>query len=320
MADVGGALARLAVEYDLGELTAAEPLAGGGDQVVKLITTRGSFVVKPVYRALEWELYAVVEQTLNARGIRQARLFRTRTGDVVGSAGLAVQEFVPGEMGEPPTRARADQAMRQLAAYDEALATIDIPTELDATDNVWTRVVSPVYLVDRLPRLMETFGPAWLEPGPVCEALELLSEFAPAFAELPRQLVHGDIGPDNVLYEPGQDRVVAIIDFTPFHEPAVFGLCTALYWFHVRPAESDGVDVAAIRSGLDAYDECSPLSARERSLIVPMLLREGLRRLATPLACAEDSGGPVPEVATRRRYDALLRLLPLVRDDGFLGR
>ncbi|WP_020579824.1 hypothetical protein [Actinopolymorpha alba] len=70
-------LAQVAREFELGTPISVEPLAGGSVHVVKLTTSRGSYVVKPVYQAVELELYSTVERTLNARGIRQARLFRT---------------------------------------------------------------------------------------------------------------------------------------------------------------------------------------------------------------------------------------------------
>lgn len=317
VAAVDAELAELAVEFDLGTPTEVVPLVGGGPAVVRLTTTRGSFVVKPFYRASDIELYARVEEDLNARGIRQARLFRTVGGEVVGSAGLWVQEFLPGILYERPTHAQADATMRHLAAYDQALATISVPAALEGTDTIWTRVVSPDYLSEALPRLMATFGVgqlSWLRAKPVGEALELLARSAPALAALPRQLVHGDIGPDNVLYEAGGgDDVVAILDFTPFHAPALFGLATALYWYYIRPVGGRETDRPGLRSGLAAYDERRPLTDAEHSLVAPMLLREGLRRLATALAVAEATGEPLNVEPTRRRYDALVRLLPLAR-------
>ncbi|WP_020579825.1 hypothetical protein [Actinopolymorpha alba] len=44
-----------------------------------------------------------------------------------------------------------------------------------------------------------------------------------------------------------------------------------------------------------------------------MLLREALRRLATPLAGAHDTGARVAEESTRMRYAALLRVLAVVK-------
>jgi Ser/Thr protein kinase RdoA (MazF antagonist) len=303
---------RVAREFDLGTPVATEPLRGGGEQVVKLTTPRGRFVVKPAYRVADWELYAVVEQVLNRRGVRQARLLRTRSGAVVSSSGHCVQEFLAGELVDRPNPRQAEQAMRHLAAYDEALATVRVPADLTTTDTVWTRVVSPEYLVQNLPRLLRDRAPDWVDREPVADALDLLAAAVPAMSRLRRQLIHGDVAPDNVLYDGAE--VVAIVDFTPLHAPALFGLGTALYWYHVHPAGR--LETDRIWAGVAAYDETRPLTATERTLVVPMLLREALRRLATPLAVVEESGTQVPEEATRRRYDALLKVLALARAPG----
>ncbi|MEQ4208429.1 phosphotransferase [Actinopolymorpha sp. B9G3] len=347
-----GFLERVAREFELGTPVAAEPLRGGGAEVVKLTTPQGSFVVKPVYRVPDWELYAVVERALNARGVRQARLFRTPSGAVASASGHCVQEFLTAVMTERPNRRQTDRAMRHLAAYDEALATIPLtadhvpvdqvlvdPVPVDpapvawlTADTLWTRVVSPTYLGENLPRLVRDHAPRWVDPNTVAEGLALLAAAAPEIAALPRQLVHGDIGPDNVLYD--GDEVVAIVDFTPYHESALFGLGSALYWFHVHPGGSDqsggpvhpgghrrsgGLDVDQVRASVAAYDEGRALTSTERTLVVPMLLREALRRFATPLAGAEALGGPVPEGATHQRYDALLEVLALARDCPFIS-
>lgn len=324
---------RLAGEFDLGTPLSFEPVTGGSAAVTKLTTSRGVFLLKPVYRRADVELYATVEGHLNAVGVRQARLFRTTDGDVI-SSGYWVQEFLPGKaLPARPSRAQADAVLRHLAAYDQALAGVDVPTELRTRDNLWTRVVSPGWLAAHLPDLVER-GPGWLASGPVAKALEALAGWAPAFEALPRQVVHGDHGPDNVLYDEGGEagseqrgRVVAVLDFSPHHEAVLFGVACALYWFHVHPHASapdapGGREamiadlVPRLRSSLAAYAEARPWSAPERALVGPMLLREALRRLATALAGAEEFGTPLAEESARSRYAALLCVLDVLQADA----
>ncbi|GAA4978457.1 phosphotransferase [Actinopolymorpha pittospori] len=212
---------RLAGEFDLGTPLSVEPVTGGSEVVTKLTTSRGVFLLKPVYRRADVELYATVEEHLNAVGVRQARLFRT-TGGEVTSSGYWVQEFLPGSVLPAwPTRAQADAVLGHLAAYDRALAGVDVPAELRTRDHLWTRVVSPGWLAAHLPRLVER-GPGWLAPDPVAKALETVAGWAPAFEASRRQVVHGDHGPDNVLDdgsgEAGTERhgrAVVVLDFSP---------------------------------------------------------------------------------------------------------
>lgn len=289
-------LAEVAEEFDLGTPIRVDATPYGWDQVVRLTTERGQYVVKPARQAWQIALYHRVECTLNARGVRQARLFLTSKGEPVGSTGHYVQELLPGEALEQADAVRSLALFGHLATYDAALREVAVSDELLAEDTVWTRVVSPDWLLDHLPTLVERAGLAWLDRASVDAALAVLAEARAAIQRLPRQLVHGDLGPDNVLYDGA--NLVAIIDFTPFYESRLFSVCTALYWFHVHPGRSGGVD-----ADVAAYDDL------ERELLGPMLVREALRRLATPLAAAERSGDPLNEPPLRRRYDALLRLL-----------
>jgi Ser/Thr protein kinase RdoA (MazF antagonist) len=242
-----------------------------------------------------------------------------------------VQEFLPGTaLPAWPSRAQADAVLGHLAAYDQALAGVDVPAELRTRDHLWTRVVSPGWLAAHLPGLVER-GPGWLAPGPVAKALETLAGWATAFEALPRQVVHGDHGPDNVLYdgsgEAGRERqhgrAVVVLDFSPHHEPVLFGVACALYWFHVHPSASapdasgdrDAVVtdlMSRLRSGLAAYAADRPWSAAERALVGPMLVREALRRLATVLAVAEEFGTPLAVESVRSRYAALVCVLDLL--------
>lgn len=299
-------LSRLVDEFDLGTLGAVTPLSGGSAEVVRLDTTRGSFVVKPVWPTFDGDFYATVARTLNARGIRQPDPVRSRSGATLSSTGHFVMEWLHGEIVRRPSSAQSDALLRHLAAYDEALREIPVPATLAADDTVFAKVVSPQYLLARLPELFRSFAPAGYDSRPVLRALAALEPATPEIAALPVQVVHGDVAPDNVLYD--GDDVVAVIDFTPFRESLLFGVCTALYWYHVID-HPNGLATARISSGLSAYAERRPWSERELRLWPVLLIREALRRLATPLAGTEKTGGPVPAARFAKRYAAVTALV-----------
>jgi Ser/Thr protein kinase RdoA (MazF antagonist) len=128
--------------------------------------------------------------------------------------------------------------------------------------------------------------------------------FLPQMRQLPVQVVHGDIGPDNVLMD--GDEVVAVIDFTPFAEPVLFAIATALYWYHVHGQAA--LDCRAVRASFAAAGQQRVWSGTEAASWPVMLLREALRRLATPLALAGEPGSPVPAAFTTR-YQAVRSIL-----------
>ena len=112
-------------------------------------------------------------------------------------------------------------------------------------------------------------------------------------------------GPDNVLID---GHEVAVIDFTPYHEPAMFSLGVALCWYfiHGRP---EGADLAGIGSSTRPTPHFAPGASRSCRCSRPgLVLRESLRRLAVPLALADADGERFPakqRLATRQSKPSL---------------
>jgi uncharacterized protein (TIGR02569 family) len=77
---------------------------------------------------------------------------------------------------------------------------------------------------------------AWGElPTPIDPRLsELLARLAALrrpLPELPHQLIHGDLNPDNILIGPeGSGLAPGIIDMTPYRRPAGYAAAVAAYW------------------------------------------------------------------------------------------
>jgi len=286
--------AGIAAEFGLGRVLGAERLPGGHRGAIRLITSGGTFVVKPESDPAVADLYEKAALVLGAAGMRQATPLRTIAGSLVSASGHGVEEFLPGGICLAPTAAQAAAVMRHVADYHAVLATIPAAAGNGIPETVWTRVASARYLVDELPGLLRRHGPA-ADPV-VTAALGHLERALPQIAELPRQIVHGDIGPDNVLMD--GDAVVAIVDFTPHHEPVLFAVATAVYWYHVY-GRGD-LDLDAMRETLAGY---RPWTGAERVAWPAMLIREALRRLATPAAVAAEGGTP-PRSPVAERYQA----------------
>lgn len=161
--------------------------------------------------------------------------------------------------------------MRYLDGFLAALSDLPDP---GLPVSVWVEVTDPTWLANNALQLARRRSLA--EGSDAIEAAtELVAARAEQFERLPHQLVHGDIGPDQFLWT-GAD-VAALVDFTPFWETALFAVAGALYWFDIRR----GADAAAV---IDHFDMVRRWSTAERELLPYALLREALRRVATPLA------------------------------------
>ncbi len=293
-------LNRIAAEFGLGRPVSVRPLAGGRAGIARLDTARGTFVVKPSYPSDDLELLEQVAAALGLAGLRQAQLLRSKAGSLRSRTGHYVQEFLPGQVSPQPTAEQTAAVMRYLADYHAALAALPLPPSWRAADTIWTQVASADYLVLVLPGLLQRFGFA----DQTGSAVAALRDAAPAMAALPRQLVHSDIGPDNVLMQ--GTEVVAVIDFTPMYQPALFAVATAVYWYQVYGRSE--LDCEAIWSSLRLAGARRPWPAAETGLWPAMLAREALRRLATPLALADQAGTGLPAM-TAQRHAAVLALI-----------
>src|SRR5262249_4707388 len=152
---------------------------------------------------------------------------------------------------------------------------------------------------EALPGLLRSSSPDGCQDHrEVDSALSRVENGLAQMRALPSQLVHGDIGPDNVLMD--GDEVVAIIDFAPFFQPVLFAIASAVYWYHLHGHRHWDVD--AIHESFTAAGH-REWTVAERAIWPTMLAREAWRRLATPLAIAAGTGTDTPASA-RSRYQA----------------
>src|SRR5262249_37552874 len=153
--------------------------------------------------------------------------------------GYFLQEFLPGKPEPEPSGTQAQAVMRAVGLLHVALGLMSFGYEPDR-DPVFVRVTDPGFLIAELPGLLRRYG---LAAAPGGTALACLADHQSALGALPRQLVHGDIGPDNVLLD--GEQVVAIIDFTPHVQPVLFAASSALYWYHVYGKQAISMEALA---------------------------------------------------------------------------
>ena len=109
-----------------------------------------------------------------------------------------------------------------------------------------------------------------------------------------------------------------MVDFTPYHQPVLFSVSAALYWYFVFD-KPDRVDLHGLRSALESYGHVRPWSSSELSVLPAMLIRESLRRLAVPLALAETNGRGT-SVGADLRHSAAVALMDAAPELAAIGR
>jgi Ser/Thr protein kinase RdoA (MazF antagonist) len=267
--------------YDIGAVLSLDRLRAGHPAVRKVTTSAGTYLLKPAWRRTDIALLAELA-TLHADGVRQPEVIRTGSGQLVSPGGYFLQEYLAGEPALEPSDAQVRSVMQAVGSLHVALGRLAVDYEPDRA-SVFLQVTDPGFLIAELPGLLRHHG---LSAGRGGTAIACLAEHQAALDALSRQLVHGDIGPDNVLLD--GEQVVAIIDFTPHVLPVLFAASTALYWYHVygQPA----VSAAGLAASRAAFAQARPWPAAEEELWVAGLMWEALRRLATTLELARRAG------------------------------
>jgi Ser/Thr protein kinase RdoA (MazF antagonist) len=296
--------ARLALAcYDIGALLSLERLPAGHPAIRKVSTSAGTYLLKPAWRHADIALLAELPALL-PHGVRQPGVIRTSSGQLVTPGGYVLQEFLPGELELNPSGPQVLAVMRAVGSLHVALGRLTARYEPDR-GSVFVQVTDPSFLIAELPGLLRHYG---LANEPTGTAIAVLAEHQAALGLLPRQLVHGDIGPDNVLLD--GERVVAIIDFTPHVLPVLFAASTALYWYHVYGQQAVSADGLAASRAAMAQARAWP--AAETELQAAALVWESLRRLATTLELARRTGAdPGPALGARMAaVEAVTTLMP----------
>jgi Ser/Thr protein kinase RdoA (MazF antagonist) len=287
--------------YDIGTVLSLDRLPSGHPAVRKVTTSAGTYLLKPAGRRADVALLAELP-VLRPYGVRQPAVIRTGGGDLTSPNGYFLLEFLAGEPELDPSDKQVRAVMRAVGGLHVALSRLPTGYEPDR-NSLFVQVTDPAFLIAEVPGLVRHYG---LAVRPADTAVAWLAEHQAALGALPRQLVHGDIGPDNVLLDGAQ--VVAIIDFTPHVLPVLFAASTALYWYHVYGQSAISADdLAASRA---AMGEVRPWAPGEEELWVAGLVWEGLRRLATTLELAS-RGCSDPGPAARARMAAVAAITTL---------
>lgn len=261
--------------YDLPAPTRMSMLSGHG--VVKVETATGAYVASRQFNEFEPDLYATVEETLNGQGIRQPRIMRS-IGGRLSVDGWWLRKWIPGSDVSGADVDQLREVFAHLSRYDAAVGAVAVPPLLKQLDTPFTRVLDARWLRVELPGLCRRLAPEHHDL--VLRGLARIADLP----ELPRQVIHGDLGPDNILVVDGGG--FCVIDFTPHYQPRLAALAGALYWFCVHPF--GGIDRRRADIAVTAYNEVAELSRTESQALPAAIVLEALRRVATPLALAGD--------------------------------
>lgn len=223
--------------------------AGGAELVLKVAHPQDSAAL------VDFQQRALVHAGEADPGLPLQTIVRTRAGDLAApwtGRGARVFGWVDGTLarGLAPTPAQLRAAGTMLGRLSAALADFDHP----AADRVLAWDLSQVSLLREL-------DPA----PPVLEIIERAERLVlPALDDLPRQVIHNDFHPGNLLVDPANPAyITGILDFGDTVRSArVNDLGVALAYLSMGSSPWE-----AAAPFLDGYESVVPLLDAERALL-----------------------------------------------------
>lgn len=234
-------LAVVAQSYGLGTILGKKLLDGAVNTVVLLRTSQGEFVARahrPWTTAERLESVHTVMQSLKDRGFPVPEVCRTldnRTWIQIRDRLVELQEYIPHE-GCVDGWDLYLHSFEMLAKMHEYLLTLQVDHLFPPTVSTYVTPEQALKMLEDTEDLCaEKIRESGIEDAmrirqQAKEILEVLDREWKGYADrLPRQVVHGDYGWDNVLVKSG--RIVGIIDFDFMAErERVFEVAYSLYW------------------------------------------------------------------------------------------
>lgn len=227
------------------------PLGGAVNGVARIRTGIGDLVVRvhrPWTASARLTAVHAVQDQLRTLGIpipsvvatSAGGIFVTIPGDPSGTAGaeherlVEVTRFVPADPGKE-TRNHADVVLSMLASLHNALATVDPASVPRPAYAAHVDVLEALAWLGDTDSAFATCAnhPCFIRAKTVRETARALigrirTDRLALESQLPRQLIHGDLGFGNVLARHG--KVVAVLDFDFMAQrPRIFDLAYALY-------------------------------------------------------------------------------------------
>lgn len=285
------ALARLARDH-WGLAGQLLPLTSERDQNHRIDTGDASFTLKLANPAeppalTEFQTYALIHLAKAARGLPIPQVVPALDGRAIiptPDGALRVLTWLPGTplAHLPRTPVLAASIGGALGQLDAALSGFHHPA---ADHHLLWDIRNTSDLVPLLPAL-----PDDLRPDVTAFVARFSTDIAPALARLPRQVIHGDFNPHNLLADPADpQRLTGILDFgdmTLSHR--ICDLAVAASYL-IDPADP----LALLAPLVTAYVHGNPLKAEELALLPDLISA----RLVTTLVITAWRAARYPENA-----------------------
>lgn len=257
--------------YLINPITITKTEYGSGKSAI-VETKEAKFLAKWNERDDFITIYERVQAHLNTVGIKQNRIIKTTDQALKTNEDVVLYEYCEGKQYRVLTQNQMNHVIQYLKKYNEQLKQVTFkPDDIQKT-NHWDLAKSIDFMVGEFMNYLPQFNIQDQHKNKLLEALLIIKTKKHILDQAEKQLIHGDLGPDNILFS--DDEVMAFIDFTPEFNHEFYSLCQFIYWNVLW----FNLDVHNLETYIKLYDE-----EHNKELFYLLMIEAGLFRLIGPM-------------------------------------
>ncbi|QVK19077.1 phosphotransferase [Mycoplasmatota bacterium] len=196
-----------------------EKVESGSGSTYLIKTFKNQYIGKLNNRKSIINIYEKVEPILNKQGINQCKVIRSNK-NLLTVNDFVLYTYIPGYTYHQFNPIQEKNALLYMKKYHQILKTVPFVEDELPLENHWDKMRSIDYLINELTPITNDKD--------IHKGIDILSQYKYVLKNLPKQLIHSDLGPDNFIFN--QDEVISIIDFTPDYNHELYSLGHFIYW------------------------------------------------------------------------------------------
>ncbi|MCH8905515.1 MAG: phosphotransferase [Candidatus Heimdallarchaeota archaeon] len=280
-------------QYDFGELHRYKKIDGGSTPCAMIQTTSGNYFVKYIDKSITDERMINftnhVMLSLSSLKIKQPVIYKTINGSLLSTKGCMVFDYLEGSSETYISENHIQSVFTYLARYNSGLGHLTVPAWIGEFANHWDRADSLTYLLDDFAPHMDNKPIVDKVTEVLADAFKILNGHRSELEALPRQLIHGDLGGNNIIRSDKASTSPVVIDLTPYHENHLYSICVPIYWAYIYFAKKENIEFENISEALDAYNQQFRLAEDEKSLFFELIVKVACRMVVVMILFDLDS-------------------------------
>lgn len=204
------------------------PKQGSNDTYI-IETDNNKYILKKNQREDFLKIQNLINKKLSCQEVNINKIIPTINNKLITIEKFALFEYLDGNVYNLLNDEQIEKAIEYIALFNRSLKIIEIDDIELLNLNVWDKARSIEYITSTFINENSLVDLPSEYVKRLQEIVLFLKNNSSQLSLIDKQLIHSDLGPDNILFDE-EGRVIGIIDFTPEIESEFYSFSQFLYW------------------------------------------------------------------------------------------